>query len=97
MRRSVLLPQEFMTPEKVPNDAAAEFDFGYLRISIPVQGRSNIERREHGSDEEVHRPERELFARTDPKDHGYYYPPFVGVWTLVSLTSSQIRTLYPRD
>ena len=63
-----------------PNEAPMEFGFGYLRISILVQGRSNVERREHGSDEEVHRPESELFARTDPRDHkyDYDYSPFVG-------------------
>ena len=78
MQRSVLLPQGLMTQNNVPNEAPVEFSFGHLRISILVQGRSNVERKEHGSDEEVHRPERELFARTDPRDHEYGYPPFVG-------------------
>jgi len=74
-----------------------EFGFGHLRISILVQGRSNVERREYRGDEEVHRPESELFARTDPRDHEYYDSPLVGDTNWVFLTSSQIRTPYPQD
>ena len=46
-----------------------EFGFGNLGISILVQGRPDVERREYASDDEVHGPESELLARTDPRDH----------------------------
>ena len=55
-----------------------EFGLGNLRISILFQGRSNVERREYASDDEVHGPESELLARADPRDYEYDYSPSVG-------------------
>ena len=73
-----------------------EFSFGNLRISILVQGRPNVERREYASDEKVQGPDTELFPGTDPRDYEYDYSA-LGTRILVSLTSSQIRTPYPQD
>ena len=72
-----------------------EFSFGNLRITILVQGRPDVERREDTSDDEVHGPESELLARTDPRNYEYDYSTFVG--KREHLTSSQIQTPYPRD
>jgi len=51
----------------IPNDTVMEFSFGRLWISILVQGRFNVERREYASDDNVKGPESKAFARTGPR------------------------------
>ena len=58
-----------------------------LRISILVQGRPDIERREYASDDEVHGPESELLARTNPRGYEYDY--------LTSVGGRELRYLLP--
>jgi len=55
-----------------------EFAFGNLRISILVQSRPDVERREYASDDEVHGPDGELLAGTDPRDYEYDYSALAG-------------------
>jgi len=59
--------------ENIPNEKTVEFDVGHLRIPILVQGRANVEHREHACDNNVYCPESEVPTGTDPGDHGYDY------------------------
>jgi len=65
--------------ENIPSEKAVEFSFGRLGISIFIEGRLNVERREYASDDKVHGPESKFSTRADPTNHEYDYSPPLGV------------------
>ena len=64
-----------MFPGNVPQDTAVKFSFGWLWVSILVQGRLNIESGEYAGDDNVHGAESEASARTGPRNYEYDYSP----------------------
>jgi len=54
--------------ENIPHNTRVEFNFGWLWISILIQSRLDVERREYARDDNVQGPESKLSARTGPRD-----------------------------